>query len=178
MSTCTRSAHTCTHSVASFSVIKMKNKVQQTWLQGSTLGLPSLRSLFLSPMPASPPRALFSKAPDLRAIPLARVFLSLRALDPCHGKTPFPGRLKKSPWRGDWSTGIRTLAAASLVGALVHGESACQSRRPRFDPWVVKIPWKRKWQPTSEFWPGESHGQRSLAGSSPWSCNSWTQLSN
>ena len=28
--------------------------------------------------------------------------------------------------------------------------------------------WRRKWQPTSVFWPGESHGQRSLAGYSPW----------
>ena len=47
-------------------------------------------SLFLSLMPANPPRAVFSKAPDLRAIPLARVFLSLRALDPCRGETPPP----------------------------------------------------------------------------------------
>ena len=32
------------------------------------------------------------------------------------------------------------------------------------NPWVGKIPWKRKWQPTPVFMPGESHGQRSLAG--------------
>ena len=37
-----------------------------------------------------------------------------------------------------------------------------------FDPWVRKIPWRRKWQPTPVFLPGESHGQRSLAGCSPW----------
>ena len=43
-----------------------------------------------------------------------------------------------------------------------------QWRRPRFDPWVGKIPWKRSWQPTPVFLPGESHGQRSLAGYSPW----------
>ena len=41
-----------------------------------------------------------------------------------------------------------------------------QCRRPGFDPWVGKIPWRRKWQPTPVFWPGESHGQRSLVGSS------------
>ena len=35
--------------------------------------------------------------------------------------------------------------------------------------WVEKIPWRRKWQPTSVFLPGKSHGQRSLAGYSPWS---------
>ena len=33
--------------------------------------------------------------------------------------------------------------------------------------WVGKIPWRRKWQPTPVFLPGESHGQRSLAGYSP-----------
>jgi len=37
-------------------------------------------------------------------------------------------------------------------------------RRPGFDPWVRKISWRRKWQPTPIFLPGESHGQRSLAG--------------
>ena len=46
-------------------------------------------------------------------------------------------------------------------------ESACQCRRPGFDPWVEKFPWRRKWQPTPVFLPGESHGQRSLAGYSP-----------
>ena len=37
-----------------------------------------------------------------------------------------------------------------------------------FSPWVRKIPWERKWQPTPVFLPGESQGQRSLAGCSPW----------
>ena len=45
-----------------------------------------------------------------------------------------------------------------------------QCRRYRFDPWVGKIPWSRKWQPTPVFLPGESHGQRSLVGYSPWGC--------
>ena len=35
------------------------------------------------------------------------------------------------------------------------------------DPWVMKIPWWRKWQPTPVFLPGESHGQKSLVGYSP-----------
>ena len=42
--------------------------------------------------------------------------------------------------------------------------------RPGFDPWVGKIPWKRKWQPTPVFLPGESHGWRSLVGYSPRGC--------
>ena len=47
-------------------------------------------------------------------------------------------------------------------------ESACQCRRHGFDPWVRKMPWRRKWQPTPVFLPGESHGRRSLVGCSPW----------
>ena len=46
-------------------------------------------------------------------------------------------------------------------------EPICQCKRlkrPKFDPWVGKIPWKRAWQPTPVFLLGESHGQRSLAG--------------
>ena len=49
-------------------------------------------------------------------------------------------------------------------------ESACQCRRGWFSPWVGKISWRRKWQPTPVFLPGKSHGQRSLVGYSPWGC--------
>ena len=38
------------------------------------------------------------------------------------------------------------------------------------DPWVGKIPWRRKWQPTPVILPGKFHEQRSLAGYSPWGC--------
>ena len=44
--------------------------------------------------------------------------------------------------------------------------SADGRKRHKFDPWVGKIPWRRKWQPTPVFLPGESHGQRSLEGCS------------
>ena len=46
-------------------------------------------------------------------------------------------------------------------------ECPCQCRRHRVNPWVGKIPWRRKWQPTPVFLPGKLHGQRSLADSSP-----------
>ena len=42
--------------------------------------------------------------------------------------------------------------------------------RHRFDPWVKKIPCRRKCQPTPVFLPGKSYGQSSLAGYSPWGC--------
>ena len=40
-----------------------------------------------------------------------------------------------------------------------------ETRVPSLGP---KIPWRRKWQPTPVFLPGESHGQRSLVGNSSW----------
>ena len=46
-------------------------------------------------------------------------------------------------------------------------EFTCQCKKYELEPWVRKIPWKRKWQPTPVFLPGKSHGQRSLAGYSP-----------
>ena len=43
-----------------------------------------------------------------------------------------------------------------------------ECRRPGLDPWVGKIPWRRKWQPTPVLVPGKVHGLRSLVGYSPW----------
>ena len=46
-------------------------------------------------------------------------------------------------------------------------QSTCQCRRHRrlgFNPWVRKIPWRRKWQPTPVLLPGDFYGQRSLVG--------------
>ena len=55
---------------------------------------------------------------------------------------------------------------------VAHGrESSCNAgdyKRPLFDSWVGTITWRRKWQPTPVFLPGESHGQRSLVGCSSW----------
>ena len=43
-----------------------------------------------------------------------------------------------------------------------------QCRRHRFDPWVGKTRWRRRWQPTPVFLPRKSQAQKSLAGYSPW----------
>ena len=61
------------------------------------------------------------------------------------------------------SGGRLSMERAFLVAQMVKTLPA-----PGFDPWVGKIPWRRAWQPTPVFLPGESHGQRSLAGYSPW----------
>ena len=59
----------------------------------------------------------------------------------------------------------------ALPGSASGKEPTCQCRRRkrcRFNPWVGKISWRRAWEPTPVFLHGESHGQRSLAGYSPW----------
>ena len=63
------------------------------------------------------------------------------------------------------------LASAGVIGERV----LCAEKKEQFSvptrgfsPWVRKIPWKMKWQPTPVFLPGKSHGQRSPEGDSPW----------
>ena len=77
-----------------------------------------------------------------------------------------------SPLRYPWKNYSLSDPLGFPGGAVVK-YSACQCRRHRrhgFDPWFRKIPWRRKWQPTPVFLPGESHGQRSLVGYSPQGC--------
>ena len=56
----------------------------------------------------------------------------------------------------------------NILDQLSGKEFACQCTRPGFDPWVLKVPWRREWQLTPVFLPGKSHGQRSLLVYSPW----------
>ena len=52
-----------------------------------------------------------------------------------------------------------------------YGKESClQCRRPVFNHWVSKKPWRREWLPTPVSLSGEFYGQRSLAGYSPWAC--------
>ena len=67
--------------------------------------------------------------------------------------------------------GITKFTQSSPWGGVSGKEPACQCRRHNrwgFNPWVRKIPWRRWWQPIPVVLPGKSHGQRSLAGYSPW----------
>ena len=57
---------------------------------------------------------------------------------------------------------------ASLVGQMVKNLPIMWESG--FHPWVGKIPWRREQLPTPVFFPGESHGQRSMVGYSPWGC--------
>ena len=63
----------------------------------------------------------------------------------------------------DWSNSAAAcLFSYGLPGS--DGKVCLQYGRSGFDPWVGKIPWRRKWQPTPVFLTGKSHGQRRLAG--------------
>ena len=65
------------------------------------------------------------------------------------------------------------LMSFNYVYSISGGKPACQCRRHKrhwFNLWVGKIPWRRAWQPTLVFLPGESHGQKSLVGFSLCGC--------
>ena len=61
-----------------------------------------------------------------------------------------------------------SLVYTDFPGGSDGKESDMQCGRPQFDSWVRKIPWRREWQSTSVSLSGEPHGQRILAGYSPW----------
>ena len=69
-----------------------------------------------------------------------------------------------------WKLLLNIRALSGFPGGSVVKNLPTNARRPRFHPCVQKIPWRRKEQPTPIFLPRKSHGQRSLAGYSPWSC--------
>ena len=85
---------------------------------------------------------------------------------------PIDGSPPGSPTPGILQARILEWVAVSfsIPGGTTGKEPACQCRRCkrcRFDPWVGKIPWRRAWQPTPVFLPGEPQGQRSLVGYGP-----------
>ena len=72
---------------------------------------------------------------------------------------------KKSKKKKEFSISMLEM---SLPWWLRQKSICLQCGRPRFDPWVGKILWRRKWQPTPVLLPGKSHGWRSVVGYSPW----------
>ena len=55
-------------------------------------------------------------------------------------------------------------------------DATCHCRRLGFDRWVGKIPWRREWQTSLLFLPGQFHGQRSLVGYNPWAHKDTTEV--
>ena len=72
--------------------------------------------------------------------------------------------------RTDWVTSLSLLLyqLSDFPGGLDGKASAYNVGRPRFNPWVQTISWRRKWQPTPVFLPAKSHGRRNLVEYSPW----------
>ena len=84
-------------------------------------------------------------------------------LDTLFAKEP-PGKQDTSSWSGLLVTCGSLREVRGFLGAADGKESASQCGRHGFNPWVRKIPWRRKWQPAPVFLPGKSHGQRRLVG--------------
>ena len=63
-----------------------------------------------------------------------------------------------------------------FLGGASGKKPTCQCRIGGFTPWIKKIIWGRKWQPTPVSLPGESYGQRSLAGYVYRVAKSWSRL--
>ena len=103
-------------------------------------------------------------------------------------------KFKKSIWSSWWLPSGTVVIMMILLLLLLFIEELrlpwllrqlrihLQCRRPGLDLRVGKIPWRRAWQPTLVFLPGEFHGQRSLAGYSPvghdWATNTYNTLRN
>ena len=69
-----------------------------------------------------------------------------------------------------------TLAIKEVALAVKSSLVNAGDIRYGFNPWLRKTPWRRAWIPSPVFWSGESHGQRNLAGYSPWDFQESTQL--
>ena len=122
------------------------------------------------PMDCSPPDPLPMGILQARILEWVAM-PSLQGIIPTQGLNPGLPHCRRILYR--LSSQGRLLAIIGLPWWLSGKESTCQHRRRTFNPWVRKIPWRRAWQPTPGFLPGESHGQRSLAGYSPWAHKEW-----
>ena len=81
----------------------------------------------------------------------------------------YMGIEKRSCFLEETFRGICYPVIPSQVALVVKNLPAnAGDKRCRLDPWVRKMPWRRKWQPTPVFLPGKCHGQRSLVDYSPW----------
>ena len=70
-------------------------------------------------------------------------------------------------------THLSNTCIVGFPGGASSKESACRCKRckrHRINPWVGKIPWRRRWQPTAVFLPGKPHGQEEPGGYGPWGC--------
>ena len=77
------------------------------------------------------------------------------------------GKERISKTREELVRGKAVVLETALLILMYLNASMRGTRRCRFNPWVWKILWRREWHPMPVFLPGESQGQRNLAGCSP-----------
>ena len=71
-------------------------------------------------------------------------------------------------WGALWLCEFENSQKLRILSLIHLGRICLECRRPGFDPWIERIPWRRAWQPIPVLLPGEFHGQRSLMGYSRW----------
>ena len=98
---------------------------------------------------------------------------------PTPGDLPDPGIKPTSLAPPEWQADSWPLAPHGRILKLIlcWPKTSCVCSK-WFDPWVGKIPWRRKWQPTPVFLLGKFHAQRSLVGYSPWGLKESTRLTD
>ena len=127
------------------------------------------------PIDGSPPGSPVPGIPQARTLEWAAISFSNAWKWKVKVKSLSRVRLFATPWTAahQASLSMGFSRQEHWSGAISGEESACQCRtcrRHRFSSWVDEISWRRKWQSTSVFLPGKSHGWRSLVGYSPWGC--------
>ena len=143
------------------------------------------RHLLLTVLEARSPRPRGGQSrrlPRVRTASLPRLSLQCEWLAGSHGHAladggTAPVSALAFTWHSPWVlVRLQIFAFLRIPLTLVWAhprlvvKKCLPSRRLRFNPWVRKVPWRRKWQPTPVFLPGRSHGQKSLRGYSSWSC--------
>ena len=111
------------------------------------------------------------------SVPCTRITLCPSCISaflcPPPSSSSIPAMKKGTPWK-PWVRFQKRIEFGNNVHAAMGTSGkeptrqCMRCKRRRFTLWVGKIPWRRKWQPTPVFLPGESHGKRSLVSYSPW----------
>ena len=126
-----------------------------TWIQASTLKE-------LLDLKAQHPEAKLVVGNTEIGKGLGQLWVSLSSSAPCGSVCPTLPSFPHFIGGGD------SAPSKGLPWWLRQERICLQCGRPRFDPWVGKIPWRREWLPTPIFLLLEFHGQRCLVGHSPW----------
>ena len=162
------------------SVVKNLPTTQETWVGAAAAAAAAPKSLqscptLCDPRDGSPPGSSVPGILQARTLEWVAISFSNAWKWRVKGKSLSCVRLLATPWTAAHQTSPSMGFSRQEYWSGVPLPSPVGWRQ-RFNPWVGKIPERRKWQPILVFLTGKSHGERSLAGYSPWDCKSQTQL--